>query len=341
MRVASLVSRALPFSPQKNLVLPFRPDEVYRVPTDDGSAIALGRYRPRGERRVEEPVILCHGLGANRFNLDYDERYSLARYLARRGYEAWVLELRGRGLAGPPVDATFDEQAQHDVRAAMRAALSASSARRVFWVGHSKGGLLAFAHMGRNPDAPLAGVVALGSPVTFEFQPGLRRFIRSVAPLLSRKTLPTGSIAALSAYGLKSSVLVKYLVLEENMEPELLRLAGAHIAADVPGGVGRAFARWISSGRWDGEDGFDYRQHLDAVRVPVLLVAGNRDLLAPPDAVLRAANHLGGPVESVVLSRLNGYLADYGHGDLALGRRAPEEVFPIVERFLGRLGTRP
>src|SRR5689334_4166748 len=85
----------------KELRLQFQPDELYRSPTDDGSAIALGRYLPRERRRFQQPVVLCHGLGANRFALDFDERHSLARYLARRGFETWVLELRGRGLAGP------------------------------------------------------------------------------------------------------------------------------------------------------------------------------------------------------------------------------------------------
>ena len=55
--------------------LVFAPDQLFRVGTDDGSAIALGRYHPRGEARFVEPVILGHSLGTNRFNLDFDERY--------------------------------------------------------------------------------------------------------------------------------------------------------------------------------------------------------------------------------------------------------------------------
>src|SRR6476619_1116703 len=111
------VLRMLP-KPDLGLALTFRPDELYRVPTDDGASIALGRYHPRGPRRFAEPVLLCHGLGANRFNLDFDERYSVARYLARRGFETWVLEMRGRGEAGFHARSTsFDEQAEHDVAA--------------------------------------------------------------------------------------------------------------------------------------------------------------------------------------------------------------------------------
>ena len=98
--MADLFSRAMNRDGEGLLTLPFKPDELYRVPTDDGAAIALGRYHAREARRYAEPVILCHGLGANRFHMDFDEHYSLARYLARAGFETWVLELRGRGLAG-------------------------------------------------------------------------------------------------------------------------------------------------------------------------------------------------------------------------------------------------
>src|SRR5689334_240377 len=148
--MADLFTKAVERSKEGLLTLHFKPDELYRVPTDDGASIALGRYHPRVARRFAEPVILCHGLGANRFNLDFDERYSVARYLANRGFETWVLELRGRGLAGPMVEATFDDQAEHDVRAAIRTVRS-TGAERVCWLGHSKGGLAAFAHNAKNP----------------------------------------------------------------------------------------------------------------------------------------------------------------------------------------------
>src|SRR5262249_32492379 len=137
-----------------SLELSFKPDELHRVPTEDGAAIALGRYLPLAKRRFAEPVILGHGLGANRFNLDMDERYSLARFLARRGFETWVLELRGRGLAGPPKDCSFDDQVNYDVPAALNTVLGAGH-KAVTWVGHSKGGLLLYAHLAKNPQSPI------------------------------------------------------------------------------------------------------------------------------------------------------------------------------------------
>jgi pimeloyl-ACP methyl ester carboxylesterase len=337
--MADLFSRTVNREGQGLLTLPFRPDEMYRVPTEDGAAIALGRYHPRGERRFGEPVILCHGLGANRFHMDFDERYSLARYLARAGFETWVLELRGRGLAGPCGEATFDDQAEYDVGSALRTVLS-TGAREVLWVGHSKGGLVLYAHLARHPRAPVRAAAVLGSPFTFAVQPGLKRFIQRIEPLLKLKVIPTRRITGIALFGAPPGPLSRYMMLADNMEPDVVRKALANVPSDVYGGVVRQFAQWIASDTFCTADGICYREPLAELRQPFLLVAGSKDLLAPPLAVARAEEHLGGPVKLVVAGRAHGFAEDYGHADMVLGRRAPDEIFPLVEAFLSAHATR-
>lgn len=324
-----------------SLALPWTPDDVYRVPTPDGAKIALGRYHPRGGRRFVSPVVLCHGLGANRYALDFSERYSLARFLANRGFETWVLELRGRGMSGKPLDATFDDQAREDVGTALRTVLSAGTARDVLWVGHSKGGMVAYAHLARLPTAPIRAIAAMGTPLSFEHQPGVKRFLQAVAPAFGLKVIPMRLATRLVApLGLPPWPIGPYLANAQNMEPQVIRQAISNVTADILGGVGRQFQRWIATGRLDGEDGFDYRAALKDVRVPVLLVAGVKDLLAPPETMTPVRTLLGGPVEYVLLAKAQGFSADYGHGDLTLGRNAPDEVFPRVAEFLERHAER-
>ncbi|MHB8872100.1 MAG: alpha/beta fold hydrolase [Myxococcaceae bacterium] len=323
------------------LALPYRPDELYRVPTDDGDTISLGRYNPRDERRFLEPVVLCHGLGANRFDLDFDEKHSLARHLARRGFETWVIELRGRGLAGPARACTFDDQAEHDVGAALRAICSTGAAG-VSWVGHSKGGLVMYAHLARHPEAPVRALVTIGSPVSFTVQPGLKRFITTVAPALTLDVIPIAKVGkSLARLGPPPAALSRYLMRAANVDPDTLKRALANLPADIAGGVARQFARWISLGTFDSMDGsIDYREGLRKITAPVLLIAGSRDLLAPPHSVSKAKELLSGSVKMVVAGKRSGFHEDYGHGDLVLGRRAPHEVFPLIEHFLEAQSTR-
>lgn len=319
------------------LSLPWKPDDLFRVPTPDGAHIALGRYRPRGERRFVTPVILCHGLGANRYDLDFSERYSLAQLLARRGFESWVLELRGRGVAGPPHDATFDDQAIHDVGAALRTVVSAGESKDALRVGHSKGGLVAYAHLARFPAAPIRAVATLGTPAAFDQHGAVKVLLRAVKPVFGLKRLPMRlATRVVAPFGLPPWPVGPYLANADNMEPEVIRQAIANVSADILGGVARQFSRWIEHGTLDGEDGFDYRRGLRAVTTPMLLVAGVKDMLAPPPTVNAVAQWVQGPVEKILLATSQGFSADYGHGDLTLGRRAPDEVFPKVVAFLER-----
>jgi predicted alpha/beta hydrolase len=322
-----------------SLTLPFKPDELYRVPTPDGNAIALGRYHPRGARRFSEAVVLAHGLGANRFNFDFDETYSLARYLARAGFEAWVLELRGHGLAGTPAD-SFDDYVRFDVPTALNLVLS-TGAPGVLWVGHSKGGMIAYAHLGLHPQAPIRALVTLGSPVDFRVHAALKVLLRAVSPAFKLKRIPlawaTAPVARL--VGLPPAPIGPYLANADNMEPRVIQQAIFNVSADVAGGVGKQFARWIAQGRFDAEGGHDYLAALAQVRTPLLAIAGEADLLAPVAAVQPAVVAVQG-AQLLTLSRSAGFAADYGHGDLVLGRQAPSEVFPRILDFLEAHSTR-
>ena len=95
-----------------------------------------------------------------------------------------------------------------------------------------------------------------------------------------------------------------------------------------------------ASDEWrDGEDGFDYAGGLSRVRAPSLLIAGAKDVIAPPSTMAPALKLLGGPAELVIAGREHGFSADYGHADLPIGRRSPDEIHPAVARFLAAHAT--
>lgn len=330
----------------------FSPDELHIVPTADGWSIALGRYRPRAKPVSREPVILCHGLGANRFNLDLDERYSVARSLARRGFDAWVLELRGRGLVSRPSrdDApllfNFDDQAQHDVPTAIDFVLKVTGAERVSWVGHSKGGLLLYAYLARDLDAQerVASAILLGSGGGFGESRSLRRRLRLLIPLLSRlPVMPTGAIRGLARMVPPPRWLWKNLANLDNIDPAIGQIAAATIVEDLPVGVVRQFLTWIGTGRFLSlDEKTDYLDGLRKARVPMLFVAGAKDPFCPPETIAVAHEALIAPEKKMIVAGVaNGFSADYGHGDLAIGRNAPEEIFPLIDAFLGAHATAP
>lgn len=326
------------------------PDEVFHARTADGWTLRLLRYFPApGATPRAEPLILCHGLAANSFSLDLDDRNSLARYLAGRGFDVVLVDLRGNDGSIPPPqrrnpydDCTFDNHALLDAPAVLRATLEHTGARQAFWVGHSMGGMIGYVLASREPG--LAGLVTLASPVEFHADqlltrmvrlalhyPGdpipQRRFALALAPLITQDFPPGPDLSALRCH----------------LEVETLRLALANAVTDLPHRILRQFAGWgILERMGDANGAGDYRACFPNVRVPLLCVAGNADRLAPPAAVQPAYDLVGSGDRTWLCLGENGLgPPQCGHGDIVLGRYAPSAVFPRVAHWLEERATRP
>lgn len=315
--------------------------------------IALYHHEPELQR-YSEPVILCHGLGANRYNMDFfddgigGDRMSLARTLTRAGFDVWVLETRGHGRATVPKGAswTIDDEVREDVSRAIETVLDVTDAKKVLWVGHSWGGILQYFYFATQQPLRdrIAGVVAIGSPGTLQYAPRLR-LLRGPGWLLAhglRRALPLAWLGRLGVPIASWLNLFPKLFLAKvaPMDDPLLRRLFASLAEDVPVGIVRQCLSWVRSGRLHSSDGTPLEDGLKHLDVPTLLVAGSADALAPPDAMKFVADRVGTEdVQFVVMGKERGCDVDYGHGGLLLGRHAPDEVYPVVERWLVRHAT--
>ncbi|HEX7489118.1 MAG TPA: alpha/beta hydrolase, partial [Anaeromyxobacteraceae bacterium] len=157
-------------------------DQLLFAETSDGWRVALGRRRPRGPGR-SVPVLLVHGIAANRMSFDFGlDRWSLAAHLSRAGFDCFALDLRGHGASrrarpGAPRSWSFDDYLREDVPAALDAVRAATGAEQVAWVGHSQGGLLGMAACAAYPER-VAALVSLAAPVFFDVQNPLRLLTR-------------------------------------------------------------------------------------------------------------------------------------------------------------------
>jgi predicted alpha/beta hydrolase len=326
------------------------------LPTPGHSA-GLTHHPPPENTPYAEPVLVCHGLAVNRFNMDFNEdgrrsdRVSLARALARAGFDVWLLELRGRGRSPcpPGADWCVDDEVNEDVPAAIQAVLDRTGAERLFWVGHSKGSILQYLFQARGHPlaARVAGLVAIGSPGTLRHQRSLRLLVAPGLFLARRvRRIPLRAMATLV---LPLSTLIHWVgrhldaAVEANDGPALRRVL-AGLTSDISSGVARQFLGWLASedGALRTLDGsFDYEQHFHRMALPMLLIAGARDYLAPPASLSHVAERVSSKdVTLRVMSRDAGASRDYGHGDLVVGRHAPDEVFPEVVEWLEARATK-
>jgi pimeloyl-ACP methyl ester carboxylesterase len=327
-------------------------DEATRhyAATRDGWRITLYHHPPR-RRAHATPVLLCHGMGSNRHNLDGPGRVSLARFLVRRGYDVWVLELRGAGrsrrlLRLPPVPYawTFEDYVQHDVRAALSLVRQLTGAERVLWAGHSLGGMVAYASLMTPWAESFAGVVTLASPgmtdVSHEVIDPWVRFRRLLR--LAPARLPMRALAQLGAplAGLIAttfSELVRdWFWHPDNWDAPVVRFMMRHGVEDLPRSLLLEFARWYETKRMsDRYNLFSFSDELERIRTPMLVIGGARDRLTPPEDLERLVDRIGSDDKTFFLAGHGGGLShEYSHVDLVLGRHAPEEIYPVVGEWL-------
>jgi pimeloyl-ACP methyl ester carboxylesterase len=315
--------------------------------TTDGWDLALHHYRGVPVASQMPPVILCPGYSCNRVFMDFDDRYSLARFLSRCGCDTWVLDLRGHGaseFAGEHrADWTFDDLVEFDAPAAVRAVRSRSG-RPPVWIGHSMGGILMYAALGSGAVHPesIAGLVTMGSPVAFP--PLTSPLLRGMGQLLAALPLPQqvpqrGALVALWAAINWSSGALDVGMNPANVDRRAFGAALRRGLSNVPRGLLRQLAQWSLSGELRSADQqIDYRASLSRITVPALIIAGAADRLAPPEIVRFAYDRIASARKQYrEFGTREGDSADYGHVDLVFGRRAPEEVFPVIATWIAGL----
>lgn len=298
-----------------------------------------------GEKEANRSsVVLCHGLFVNSAFLNLDEEHSLARYLAQEGFDVWNLSLRGTGrslnpLRGGPKSWTLDDIIEKDLSAVIRYVQKESRKSKVHWVGHGMGGMLLYGYLAKKGGAGLSAGVAVGAPVTFGHsrQEPIKKllklreseFLKKVflylnAPFLGRILLPL-------IPGIES-VFYNPDNLDDELKAKLMEVA----LADIEPGVLDHLLQIIAEGEFVSATGhFNYRRNLSKARIPLLLVGGEKDVIAPPAAlkdVERALNSADRRIR--VLGPGLKDSAAYGHFDLVLGKKAKQEVFPVIARWL-------
>ncbi|MFC1611811.1 alpha/beta fold hydrolase, partial [Myxococcota bacterium] len=119
---------------------PAAPAEQFDVLARDGVRLAVHRVRP--DSRDGPAVMLLHGLASNRRAFHFPGR-SLAEWLAGRGFDCYLPELRGCGESERPAfDWWIDEYLCQDLPAIIDAIRLRNGNVQIHWVGHSLGGLL-------------------------------------------------------------------------------------------------------------------------------------------------------------------------------------------------------
>ena len=326
-----------------------------RTPTpthviDAGPQRTVHRYRPTRRRRWHAPVLLVPPLAAPASCFDLWRGSSLAGHLLSLGYPTYLVDY------GPIAFSDRQLGIEHWVDDVIPNAIAAvsedSDGLPVQVVGWCLGGIMASLSLAGN-DLPARSVAMIASPFDFEK-------VRTMAPIRRLAELTGGRLvtslysalggapAPLVSLGFQVTALDKRITkplftLQHLGDRELL----AHVEAvddymaNMLAYPGRTFAQLyhrffrindLADGRIELSD-----REIDIadVDVPVLVIAGENDVLAPAEAVVAVEPLLSG-APSVRVEMCPG-----GHLGVLTGRGARATTWRILDEFLAENDVEP
>ncbi|UXY54756.1 alpha/beta fold hydrolase [Pseudomonas tohonis] len=292
-------------------------EDVYRLKPGNSpdSSVELVITRlglPGHEEQRGVPVVLLHGSFSNRRFWYSPKCLGLGPYLARAGFDVWIAEMRGHGLSPRNQDYRRNrvaDYARYDLPA-IGAFVREQTAQAPHWIGHSLGGITLAAALGGHYLAGehAASVALFGSQISRVYWP------LKVPPVEWSGRFLLKRLAVLSGPGLKRG-------------PE-----------DEPIGIGLESLRWHGLFGRFGDAERDWWKGLAEVDVPVLAVGAAGDQQDPAWACRKLLEQFGSETKQFLcLSRENGFADDYGHIEMLVSKHAQQEVWPLVEHWLGRL----
>ncbi len=310
--------------------------------TETKFEITAKRFRLNKNVRHPRPVLLIHGLLVDSRFLDFG-RASLAEYLAEAGFDVWNLSLRGTGRSLNPLGWgkkpwTLDDILKDDLPAVIEYVRKTSGSSEVFVVGYDLGGVLAFAHAGKGGDHGIAGIVGIAAPMSFDSreQDGLDVLLRLDRQPMLRNALLHWSSSGVNRFLFMVPGFKEVFYNPKNMDPRVTQQLQENLLIPVNPGVLEQLVKSVDKDEFVSADGASsYRDGLSNIRMPVLLIGGASDPIAPPEALKKVYSEISSEDRDLMI-----FWSDpeedvsYGHFDLILGKKARNDVFPLVRRWL-------
>uniref|UniRef100_A0A0D3ESS3 AB hydrolase-1 domain-containing protein n=1 Tax=Oryza barthii TaxID=65489 RepID=A0A0D3ESS3_9ORYZ len=247
-------------------------------------------------------------------------------------------------------DWDFDHYLEEDVPAAMNYIKQQSPTKdgKLLAIGHSMGGILLYAMVSKcgceGAEPELVAIVTLASSVDYTTSNSSLKLLLPLADpaeMLRVPAIPLGTLLS-TTYPISSrapyilSLLRSQISSKDMMDPDLLSKLVLNNFCTVPAKVLLQLTTAFRDGGLRNRAGtFFFKQHLHKIKVPILALAGDEDLICPPEAVYETVKlipqHL---VTYKVFGKPEG--PHYAHYDLVGGRKAVHEVYPCIIEFLSQ-----
>lgn len=245
-------------------------------------------------------------------------------------------------------DWDFDHYLEEDIPIAIEYIKSYTKPKdgKLLAIGHSMGGILLYAMLSRcgfkGRESEFAAVVTLASSLDYaSSQSSLKLLLPLANPAdaLNVPIVPLGTLMA-AAYPLASSPpyvlswLNPHVSAKDMMCPELFEKLCLNNFCTIPTKLLLQLSSVFRDGGLRDRYGiFCYKDHIHKGNTPVFALAGDQDLICPPEAVYETVKLIP---QHLVSYKLFGKPEGphYGHFDIVGGRMVQDEVYPCIVEFL-------
>lgn len=333
----------------KNLSIEFI-RSLYEVSTKDGMNLIMTHKAPIDKKPIA-PIMLLHGLGQNRYTWTQTRR-SLENYLVYNGFETFNVELRGHGLSranGSDYAKYFSTYLQYDMPALITEIYEIALGQKLFIIGHSLGGSISYC-VGSEFNKYLRGIISIAGPFNMAEGNLLLKAIAKISVFLHKKLLflvPVEPevffidfIGVIAQHGLflldhPKNIVPLQVWYPGSIERDILieRIIKGFDRTSV--NVIRFFFEWGAKGHFASVSGnIKYEEKIKDLKCPILFIAGDRDYAVPAESIQEAYEKSGS--KDKVFKIFGGEEPDlhFGHIDLINGKKAPEIVWPYINKWL-------
>lgn len=240
-------------------------------------------------------------------------------------------------VSGNPKYANWvlDDYSFKDVPAVLKYVRNATGQRKVYWVGHSMGGIVMLCYLIKNSDPDIAGLVTVGSQLTMPPGKIVQTYIEQLQ-FLRLMELQGDSSKIAKAKEIAQATSDDMFYNPYNRDPQIASMLHS-IGSDTPSvGVLGQYLELVSSGELKTYNNtFNFSNYASKITVPYLIMGGGADELAPPQVQQFLYQHVSSKDKTLdILGTSNGYSINYGHNDSLVSMRAAQEVYPRILNWL-------
>lgn len=280
---------------------------------EDNHSLHLMHISQAGHRGT--PILMIHGMVEDGRIFYHKSGKGLGSFMAKQGYDVYIVDLRGMGLSTPKVSAASThgqtETIQQDIPALIRFVLTNSGHKKLHIMAHSWGGVY--------------------TNSALLFQPELIPHVISSTFFGSKRTVRARTFERY----FKIDLIWNRLSLAASRHKGFLPAISYKLGSENESlKTHRQCVEWVRNDNWiDSDDGFNYGAEAKKVTLPPTLhIAAIRDISMGHRFDVKAFMKESGPhkAEYLLLAKKQGHLLDYDHINMLIAPECAKDHFITI-----------